>query len=45
MRKEIVTVLDLVLAIGKSENWYKDIYGIGAKTAEDIEKKLEYFGY
>lgn len=45
MGKGIVTILDLILAIGKNEKWYKDIRGVGAKMAEDIEKKLEYFGY
>lgn len=45
MGKGIVTIVDLVLTMSKSEKWYQDIYGVGAKTAEDIEKKLEYFGY
>lgn len=45
MGKGIVTVADLALAIQKSGKWYENIYGVGAKTAEDIEKKLKYFGY
>lgn len=44
MQKGIVTVADLKTAMERSRNWYKDIYGVGAKTAEDFERKLEYFG-
>lgn len=33
------------MAIAQSDTWYKDIYKVGAKTAEDIERKLRYFGF
>jgi len=33
------------VTIARSDTWYKDIYEVGAKTAEDIERKLRYFGF
>jgi len=33
------------VAIAQSDTWYKDIYEVGAKPAEDIERKLRYFGF
>lgn len=42
---EILRILDLEVAIAQSDTWYKDIYKVGAKTAEDIERKLRYFGF
>ena len=43
--KGILRILDLEAAIAMSDTWYKGIYGVGAKTAEDIERKLRYFGF
>lgn len=43
--KGILRILDLEVAIALSDTWYKGIYGVGAKTAEDIERKLGYFGF
>ncbi len=42
---EILRILDLEVAITRSDTWYKDIYEVGAKTAEDIERKLRHFGF
>ena len=36
----IFTVFDLIMAQGKP-GWYKSIKGIGAKTAADLEKRVE----
>lgn len=44
-RKGILTIRDLEASIALSDIWYKDIYGVGAKTVEDIERKLRYFGF
>ena len=43
--KGILRILDLEVVIALSDTWYKCIYGVGAKTAEDIGRKLEYFGF
>ncbi|MGN0273420.1 MAG: hypothetical protein ACI4DT_01360 [Chordicoccus sp.] len=43
--KGIISIRDLEAAILRSETWYKNIYGVGAKTAEDIEWKMRYFGF
>lgn len=43
--KGILRILDLEAAIALSDTWYKGIYGVGAKTAEDIGRKLQYFGF
>ena len=40
MKAGIFTVFDLILAMGKPD-WYKPIKGIGAKTAADMEKRVD----
>lgn len=44
-RKGIFTIRDLEASIALTDTWYRGIYGVGAKTAEDIERKLRYFGF
>lgn len=39
----ILTIRDLLDAMNSSHTWYRDIYGVGAKTAEDMQRKLEKF--
>jgi hypothetical protein len=43
--KGILRIIDLEEAIALNDTWYKGIYGVGAKTAEDIGQKLQYFGF
>jgi len=40
MKAGIFTVFDLILAMGKPD-WYKPVKGIGAKTAADMEKRVD----
>jgi hypothetical protein len=40
MKAGIFTVFDLILAMGKPD-WYRPIKGIGAKTAADMEKRVD----
>lgn len=43
--KGILRIFDLEVSIALSDTWYKGIYGVGAKTADDIEWKLRHFGF
>lgn len=40
----IIIIRDLIEAMKESNKWYKGIYGIGEKTAEDMVRKLEFHG-